>query len=385
MAREALALTAERGPLLDALKNALRAVAPKTTTPILGNYLLTARAGELQITGTNLDQEATATVPADVATEGAATVQADALKRIVEKLPAGAIVKFETVPDGRVLVSAGRSKFHLPTLSPDDFPIFKAGEGEHAFEFEAAGSIVADILRRQKFAISSEETRFYLCGTYMHAVDNPRGEGLILRSVSTDGHRLARIDSPRMSGLSREMPGVIVPSKTVDMIEGLGKDAGEAPLTFEVTTRTIRISAGNVSIASKLIDGTFPDYVRVIPTQFAREANAPTLALIETVARVGTMSKDDKSRRVKCTFSDDRLTIQYNNNSDGSEAVDELDIEMTGETPFNIGFNSGYLAEILAQIGSDTVRIRLGQDAGQALVVEDKTAEGLFVLMPMRI
>lgn len=375
-----LAFTVDRAELLQATAAALQVVETKTTIPILTNFLLRAEAGGLVVTGTNLDQWTAAQAPADVTAIGAVAVQAKPFHDVITKLPKGARVSVAADPKtGRTTVSSGRSRFQLPSLPVEDFP---GQDGGSRFEhkFDVAGSILASMITRCHFAISSEETRYYLNGIYCHVVE---AEGaLTLRFVATDGHRLARIDATKAEGIDLDMPGIIIPRKMVDAIRKLAADADTAIVEIEVSPSLIRASTGRISITSKLIDGTYPDYARAVPTDFAREAVAPTLALIEAVDRVSTLSLE-KMRGVKLDFQADKLAVTIRNPNDG-EAYDELDIELDG-APLIIGCNAKYLAEILAQTGGDTVRIKLGADTTQALVIGDKLAESLFVLMPMRV
>ena len=375
----ALALTIERKALLPALATAVQAVESRTTIPVLNHLLLVAEDGTLTITGTNLDQETAVRVAADIAETGAITLEARQLHDVVRKLPADAAIAIKAGANGRASVAAGRSRFQMPTYPREDFPVFTAGDFPHRFEI--AGSVLATMLGRLQFAISTEETRYYLNGIYTHVVEVD-GEPT-LRMVSTDGHRLARLDTPHAAGLDASMPGVIIPRKAVEVFKHLAAAADKAPVSVEVSGSKIRLSAGNVATASKLIDGTFPDYARVIPTDFRRTATAPTLALIEALGRVAVLS-GEKVRGVKLSFAPDTVEIALRNADDGAEAQDSLDIALDGE-PLEIGFNAKFLSEVLAQVGSDTVKINLGQDAGQAAVIGDKLAEGLFVLMPLRI
>jgi len=382
MAGPGIAFTIDRADFLQATAAALQVVETKTTIPILTNFLLRTEAETLVVTGTNLDTATTARAPADVTGTGGVAVQAKALHDILRKLPAGSRVSVSLdATTMRTTVAAGRSRFQLPSLPAEDFPEFNTGRGDgFRHRFEVAGSILGNMIARCHFAISSEETRYYLNGIYCHVVE---AEGATtLRFVATDGHRLARIDATKAEGLEADMPGIIIPRKMVDAIRKLAEGADAAAVEIEVAANLVRATAGNISIVSKLIDGTFPDYARVIPTHFEREAVAPTIALIEAVDRVSTLSME-KVRGVKLEFHEDKLAITLRNPADG-EAYDELDIELTG-APLITGCNAKYLAEILAQTGGDTVRIKLGADATQALVIGDKLAEGLFVLMPLRI
>lgn len=374
-----LSLTIERKALLPTLATAVQAVESRVTIPILNHVLLTAVDDTLSITGTNLDQETSCKAPADIGEPGSITLEAHRLHDIVRKLPTDAIIAIKGLENGQASVSAGRSKFKMPTYPISDFPTFTVGDFWHRFEL--AGSILASMLGRLQFAMGTEETRYYLMGVYTHvvAVD---GEPT-LRMVATCGHFLGRLDTQRATGLDLSMPGVIIPRKAVEIFKRLAADADAAPVTVELSQTKIRLSAGDKAVASKLIDGTYPNYEAVIPKDFRRTATAPTAALIEALGRVATLS-GEKVRGVKLAFGPESVEISLRNADEGSEAQDSLDIELDGP-PLEIGFNSKYLAEILGQTGGDTVKIRLGQDSTHPAVISDKVAEGLFVLMPLRI
>ncbi|GEP11790.1 DNA polymerase III subunit beta [Methylobacterium gnaphalii] len=381
---DGFALSIERAPLLAALKRTLKAVERRNTIPILSNALLRADGDTLTVTGTDLDIEVTARVPAAVSGGGALTVPLTPLEAIVSKFEANNTVSLNyDEKTGRLVVKSGRSKFQFGTLPASDFPeLTGAHHGEPgAFRLTLAGKVLADMISRCAFAISNEETRYYLNGIYTHVVTID-GEPT-LRFVATTGHQLARIDSTHAQGLDPLMPGIIIPRKAVAIFGALGADTGDGDVELIVTRSKIRASAGTTSIVSKLIDGTFPDYQRVIPTQFQNEARAPTLALIEALGRVATLS-GEKVRGVKLQFSENLLGITLRNHDIESEASDELDIEFEG-TPFEIGFNSRYLAEILDHSGSDVTTLHLGADNTAPIVIGDRLAEGLYVLMPLRI
>lgn len=388
MSDHAPILKIERAALMQALNAAIGAVSSKSTIPVLTHFLLDAEGDSLVVTGTNLDTQTTVVAPAQVTTPGRITVPAKALHEIVRRTREGAEISIEVDPIKlRTVVAAGRSRFTLPSYAAEDFPKFtdngSTDIGEFSQSFEIAGSILSNMIGKCWFAISTEETRYYLNGIYCHALEV---DGVpTLRFVATDGKKLARIDTARASGLTLNDPGVIFPRKTVELIKKAADEAGEAMVTIEHSQRVMRATVGSVAIISKLIEGTFPDYVRVIPTSFAREAVAPTVGLIESVLRVSPLAAEDNARNrgVKLEFEEGQLKISAHD-VDGSDARDELDIDLEGE-PLTIGFAARFLSDTLAQVGSDTVRIKLGTDATQPAVIGDKLAEALFVLMPYRV
>ena len=254
-------VTIERSVLLKALGHVHRIVERRNTIPILANVLIEAGDGKLALKSTDLDLEASESVPADVAQKGATTVPAHVIYDIVRKLPEGAQASLETTGDtGQLVLRAGRSRFTLQALPASDFPDLTSGEFSHRFALPAAE--LKRLIENTQFAISTEETRYYLNGIYLHTVDI--GGAPMLRAVATDGHRLARVETPAPegsighSGRHRAAQGGQRGAKAA---EDLSQD-----ITVEISTAKARFQFGDVVLTTKLIDGTFPDYARVIPT-----------------------------------------------------------------------------------------------------------------------
>ena len=381
----AFAATLDRSALALALGSVIKAVESGVVIPILAHVLISASDGAVTVTACNLDQNVTTSVAADVDQPGTITLPGKALHDIARKLPADArvTIRVETDKPGTALIQSGRSRFSLPSLPERDYPtLLDEGMTGPAYAIELAGGVLADLIGRCEFAISSEETRYYLNGIYAHVIEAEAGP--TLRFVATDGHRLARIDTTHATGLDPTMPGVILPTKGVELFSAAAKIAGDAKVILELTPTKARLKLGNSGqIVTKLIDGTYPDYARVVPTQFARESYTATLGLAAMLERVGAVSAE-KTRRVKCTFEADKITASLFNVDDGSTAADEVDAELTGE-PLEIGFNARFFADILKYSRGDTVRVRLGSNAGDPVVITDKTDTALYVLMPMRI
>ena len=259
-------VTVERAQLLKSLGHVHRVVERRNTIPILGNVLVRAENARLSLKATDLDLEVTETLAAETATGGSTTVPAHMFYDIVRKLPDGAQIVLEGDGDRSVLaIRAGRSRFTLQTLPENDFPDLAAGDMTHSFTLAAAD--MKRLIDRTQFAISTEETRYYLNGIYLHSAGSAKAA--TLRAVATDGHRLAQIDLPLPKGAAG-MPGVIVPRKTVGEVQRLIED-NEAEVGIELSQGKIRFTIGNVVLTSKLIDGTFPDYGRVIPQNNDKE------------------------------------------------------------------------------------------------------------------
>ena len=369
-------VTVERSTLLKSLGHVHRVVERRNTIPILSNLLLSGTEAGLKLKATDLDIEVVETIPADVPEPGATTVPAHTLYDIVRKLPDGAQVSLETTGEAGLTLRSGRSRFQLQTLPESDFPDITAGELPHRFAL-AAGEFKR-LIDKTQFAISTEETRSYLNGIYLHTID-VEGRSL-LRAVATDGHRLARVDTAAPAG-SSGMPGVIVPRKAVAEIQKLLED-GEAEITVELSGAKIRVAAGDVVLTSKLIDGTFPDYQRVIPAGNDKLLTVDRGDFAASVDRVSTISSE-RGRAVKLSIADGRLTLSVTNPDSGS-ATEEVEVDYEAG-PLDIGFNARYLMDIAAQLDGDTALLKLA-DPGSPTVIQDREgASALYVLMPMRV
>ena len=234
-------LTIERAALLKALAHVQSVVERRNTIPILSNVLITAQKGRLSLAATDMDLAITESVDASAAKTGATTAPAHTLYEIVRKLPDGAQVELETASDGNSLaIRAGRSRFTLQCLPPADFPAMNEGDLPHRFQIPATD--LKGIIDRTRFAISNEETRYYLNGIYFHSAKS--GNTDVLRGVATDGHRLARVEVPLPKGAG-EIPGVIVPRKTVGEVRKL-LDESDGSVDIELSDTRIRFASGNV-------------------------------------------------------------------------------------------------------------------------------------------
>jgi DNA polymerase-3 subunit beta len=370
-------VTVERSELLKSLGHVHRVVERRNTIPILANVLIRAEGGGVSLKATDLDLEVIETIAAEVATGGATTVPAHMFYDIVRKLPEGAQIVLEASGDRAVLaIRAGRSRFTLQTLPESDFPDLAAGEMTHSFKLGAAD--LRRLIDKTQFAISTEETRYYLNGIYLHVAGT--GNAQTLRGVATDGHRLAQLDLPLPEGAAG-MPGIIVPRKTVGEVQRLIED-GEAEILLELSQGKIRFTFARVVLTSKLIDGTFPDYARVIPVGNDKELVVDKKEFEQAVDRVSTVSSE-RGRAVKLSLSTGKLMLSVTNPDSGS-AAEEVEVEY-GSEPLDIGFNSRYLLDIAAQIDGESAVLRLA-DPGSPTLVEDRPAKGaLYVLMPMRV
>jgi DNA polymerase-3 subunit beta len=370
-------ITVERADLLRSLSHAHRVVERRNTIPILANVLIRAEKSKLSFKATDLDLEVIEVISGEVAQPGATTVPAHMFYEIVRKLPEGAQVILDSTGDRAVLsIRAGRSRFSLQTLPESDFPDLAAGELPHKFTLASAD--LKRLIAKTQFAISTEETRYYLNGIYLHTAGS--GKNLKLRAVATDGHRLAQVDLDAPAGAAG-MPGVIVPRKTVGEVQRLIEDT-DGDVEIELSPAKIRFTVGGVVLTSKLIEGTFPDYGRVIPTANDKILEVEKKDFELAVDRVSTVSSE-RGRAVKLAIGNGKLTLSVTNPDSGS-ATEELEVGYEAD-PIEIGFNSRYLLDIAAQIDGDTATLKLA-DPGSPTLIEDKAAHGaLYVLMPMRV
>ena len=365
-------LTIDRISLLRPLGHVQSVVERRNTIPILANVVLRAEEGELSLTATDMDMDIATEVGCSVMTSGTTTMSAHLLYDIARKLPDGAEVEI-AVNDGHAMVSAGRSSFRLPTLPVEDFPAISSNELPVNFSLTAAD--MRDLIDATRFAISTEETRYYLNGIYIHKAES--GE---LCAVATDGHRLAMTRQALPSGAA-QMPSIILPRKAVSELRKLLDDFdGDVLVGLSETRAEFRF--GVVRLTSKLIDGTFPDYTRVIPVGNDRIMQVDVSAFSAAVDRVSTVASE-KSRAVKMGLKSGVLTLSASN-TDASSATEELEVSYDGPE-MEIGFNARYLFDIAGQVNSDLVEFVLADQGSPSLVRAPGDEASLFVLMPMRV
>jgi DNA polymerase-3 subunit beta len=372
--------TIERATLLRCLSHVQSVVERRNTIPILSNVLIEASAdGTVKLMATDLDLQVVESMQAvSVDDPGAITVSAHLLFDIARKLPEGSQVGLETT-ENRMAVKAGRSRFQLPTLPRDDFPVIV--EGDLPTSFELPAKTLAELIDKTRFAISTEETRYYLNGIFLHVSDEDQP---VLKAAATDGHRLARYTIPRPDG-AEGMPDVIVPRKAVGELRKLLDEAMDGNVEIDLSASKIRFTLGGeggVVLTSKLIDGTFPDYSRVIPTGNDKLLKLDPKSFFEGVDRVATIATE-KTRAVKMGLEPDKVTLSVTSPDNGT-AAEELPAQY-GSEGFEIGFNANYLKDILQQIDGDTVELHLADPGAPTLICQDEKNPALYVLMPMRV
>lgn len=370
-------ISIERGALLKAVAQAQSVVERRNTIPILANVLIEAEGNTVSFRATDLDIEVVDKADAMVERAGATTVSAVTLHEIVRKLPDGALVQLtDDGATGRLTVEAGRSNFSLATLPKEDFPVMASSE--YSANFSAPAPVLRRLFDKSKFAISTEETRYYLNGVYMHVADSDGGR--VLRCVATDGHRLARIDADLPIG-AEDLPGVIVPRKTVGELRKLLDDE-DAVIAVSVSETKVRFATPLITLTSKVIDGTFPDYTRVIPVGNTRKLEVDAIAFAQAVDRVATVSSE-RSRAVKLQLDEDRLVLSVNA-PDAGAAEEELAVAY-GDERLEIGFNAKYLLEIASQVDRENAVFMFNSSGDPTLMREGNDPSAVYVVMPMRV
>ena len=367
----------EQTELLKSMARVQSIVERRTTIPILSNVLLEAKESFLYLRTTDLDIEVLDKVSADIETTGSLTVGANTLYEIVRKLPDGSQVEFlNEAGSNQLEIFASRSKFFLSTLPKEDFPIMATEE--YDFEFSLKSKVIKRLFDKSKFAMSSEETRYYLNGVYLHpCIENEKN---ILRAVATDGHRLAQIDVEN-PGLKNSFSGIIVPKKTVAELRMILENEND-DISISISNNKIRFSNNSLTLTSKIVDGTFPDYKRVIPINNDKKLKVNASEFSEAVDRVSTVSSE-RSRAVKLTLSSGSLQLSVNSPENG-KAEDEILVNYDQDN-LEIGFNARYLQELTSQVDGKTVEFSFKSSGDPALMKDIDDEGAIYVVMPMRV
>src|ERR1700722_19863394 len=368
--------TLERTALLKSLGHVQSVVERRNTIPILANVLIRVTGSNVSFAATDMEIEINETVEGKVGKSGAITAPAHTLYEIVRKLPEGAQVELSAANANQLTLSSGRSHFKLGCLPVDDFP--KMPEGDLKQKFKLSASDLRTLIDRTRFAISTEETRYYLNGIYLHTAKQKNVE--VLRAVATDGHRLARVEMPAPQG-AKGIPGIIVPRKTVGEVRKL-IDENPGDIEIALSEAKVRFTFDGVVITSKLIDGTFPDYERVIPSGNDKVIEVNTAEFAAAADRVATISSE-KSRAVKVSLTPGHLVLSATSPEAGS-ATEELEVKYDGAL-LDVGFNARYLLDIMQQIEGDGARFTLADATAPAIITDVADPSALYVLMPMRV
>lgn len=370
-------LTLERTDLLNALSHVQNVVERRNTIPILSNVLMAAEGDALTLTATDLDIEAVDAADARIVRPGAVTAPAHTLFDVIRKLPSGAEVELELQPDNqRLAIRSGRATFALPTLPAADFQTMQ--DNAAGTQFEVGAAALRRLIDKTRFAISTEETRYYLNGIYLHGADGEGGK--VLRAVATDGHRLALSETKAPKGAGG-LAGVIVPRKAIGEIRRL-IDGLEGSVAVDVSEAKIVVRAGRAVLTSKLIDGSFPDYARVIPKANDKKLTVNNKAFEAAVDRVATVSAE-RSRSVKLSLTDGKLVLAVNHAETG-QGNEELEAEYASDA-MEVGFNAKYLLDVAGQVEAEDAEFLFGDAVSPALVLDPKDPSARYVLMPLRV
>ncbi|QHI95574.1 DNA polymerase III subunit beta [Aristophania vespae] len=370
---------ADRAPLLRALAHIHGVAEKRNTIPILANVLLNYDGNTLKLTGTDMEIAVVEEIPAPGGEKGSTTVPASVLFEIVRKLPDSESIEFtQGETDTPLTLRAGHYATELNVLPIDDFPAMVAGELPHNFKIPVLA--LRSLIDRTKFAMSNEETRYYLNGIYLHVKDDNGTKKL--RSVATDGHRLALVDAELPEGAST-IPGVIIPRKTVTELRKL-LDENDAEVEVALSDTRIQFKVSSVLLTSKLIDGNFPEYERVIPKDNKRCLRISKQALASAVGRVAAISQE-RSRPIKLTLGQNRLTLSATSPDQGiaQEELGENSVTYNSE-PLEIGFQARYLTDITDQIDAEA-EFSFADNASPTLIQDTQHLSALFVLMPIRV
>ena len=369
--------TIERAVLLKTLSHVQSIVEKRNTIPVLSNVKIEAMEDGISFKATDMDTEITEVVDAKTSESGATTAPAHMLYDIVRKLSDGSDVEI-TFPDekGQLTIASGKSKFALSTIGVEDFPVISGDK--LPTNFVMAKEELKDVIDRTQFAVSTEETRYYLNGIYVHAKNE--GETKVLRVVATDGHRLACVESPLPQG-AENMNGVIIPRKTVGEVRKLLDDTKAENIDVSLSENKIRFTMEDITLTSKLIDGTYPDYERVIPTDNDKVLELGVKPLAEAVDRVSVVA--ERTRAIKVITNPNHITITTSSPDLGS-AQEEVEAKYDSES-LEIGYNFRYLLDILNEIKGDTVRISFADGSSPSVIHDTSDSSAIYVLMPMRV
>ena len=366
--------------LLKALSHIHGIVEVRHTLPILSNIILEAKDDKLILSSTNLDIYCSDKIKAEVLQSGEVSVSAVTFFEIIKRLPSGSeVLMIMEEGENEIRLTCGRSKFNLSTLKTDDFPIIS--DSDLSTNFVLSADELIRIIDKTKFAVSNEETRYYLNGIFLHKAE--RNSIQFLRAVATDGHRLAQYDIPLPQG-AEDITGIIIPKKTIYELRKVLDDAN-GDVSVSLNENKIKFSFNDLKVVSKVIDGTFPDYTKVIPQKNDKNFKTNNSDLKNAIDRVSAVAvnEESKSKAIKFCIENNSLSLSVESQSKGS-ANEMIDVNYSGDK-VDIGFNSKYIIDICNEVDGDEISISLSDSISPAIIL-DKTDENLFfVLMPMRI
>ena len=366
--------------LLRALSHIHGIVEVRHTLPILSNIIITTHDNLLSLSSTNLDIFCSDDLEAEVSQNGSTSVSAATFYEIVKRLPSGSEIHVSlSEEDSTLTLKCGRSKFNLTTISPDDFP--KISHDDLNIQFVLSATELKRMIDKTKFAISNEETRYYLNGVFLHQTQKNSID--ILRAVATDGHRLAQYDIPLPQG-AKDMNGIIIPKKMIQELRRVLDDA-TGDINIQLNENKIKFSFNNMQIISKVIDGTFPDYTKVIPQSNDKSITTNNEELKKAIDRVSAVAinEETKSKAIKLIIESNKISLSVDSTSRGS-AIEEIDLDYNNEK-VEIGFNSRYLIDICNEIDGDKINLKFLNSTSPAIILDNTDENLFFVLMPMRI
>ena len=366
--------------LVKALSHIHGIVEVRHTLPILSNIIISANDDILSLSSTNLDIFCSDSISAEINKSGITSVSASTFYEIVKRLPNGSDIQITlSDEDSTLVLKCGRSKFNLTTISPEDFP--KISTDDLSVKFVLSVTELKRMIDKTKFAISNEETRYYLNGVFLHQTQKDSID--ILRAVATDGHRLAQYDIPLPQG-AKEMNGIIIPKKMIQELRRVLDDAS-GDINIELNENKIKFSFNNIQIISKVIDGTFPDYTKVIPQSNDKTLTMNNDELKKSIERVSAVAINEevKSKAIKLFIESNKMMLNVDSSSRGS-AVEEIDLDYDKDK-VEIGFNSRYLIDICNEIDGEKITLKLLDSASPAIILDESDENLFFVLMPMRI
>lgn len=372
--QETLNIVLEKNHLMKALSHCQGVVERRNTVPILAHVLLETQGDHLKITATDLEIAFIETLPAHVKSHGSATVSAHLLFDVVRKLPEGSQIELKLTEAGDFLhLQSGRSTYNFSCLSPLDFPMMTMENLPSTFKIHAAE--FSRLIDKTRFSMSTEETRYYLNGIFFHKTHDG-----FLRAVATDGLRLARAQV-ELPPETPDLPEVIISRKTIHEIRKLIDEVPEE-VTLSLSENQVRFVVGSSVLISRLIEGKFPDYEKVVPLHNDNVLEVAVKEFAESIDRISIMSTD-KLRPVKIRVEGTVMVISAHSMDTGN-AVEEIEVKYEG-TPVDFGFNTRFILDITQQISSDSLQLLIG-DESQAIIAQDSAdPSAIYVLMPMRV
>ena len=363
--------TIKREDLLGPLQHIIGAVERRQTLPILGNVLFKSSGGDLSLSATDLEIEMVSSVTAESSEDFQTTIPARKLLDICKALPEGSTINF-TIEESKVSLTSARSRFTLATLPAKDFPSLDEIAVQQSFTIPQ--NLLKSLFDKTSFAMAQQDVRYYLNGILMEISPT------LVKLVATDGHRLALSQAVLDSDVSEERQ-IIVPRKAVLELSRL-LDSAKGSAKCALSQNHIRVETDSLVFTSKLIDGKFPDYERVIPVDGNKNMQVNREVLKQSMSRIAILS-NEKYRGIRLTLSSGNLSIQANN-PDQEEAEEELPVDYS-ESDMEIGFNVTYLIDVLNVLGSEKVQIKLKDSNSSAIISDSEDESSLYVVMPMRL